>query len=472
MVALTDLLDLVDDPQAAGFLAGIQGNIVKGHGRDFTRHVFVRFGEDMAAVRRFLARFTAEHVTTAAAARRATLAWHASGGPGEPFAMLALSAEGYRQLGEPLPTPGPLPGPQDPDLFTRGMQRQPESPRRFGDPPKEAWEPPYRDTIHALLLLADDDDERLTATLEHVRAAAHGAVVELTVECGRKLRKDFDVPRGRLDIEHFGFQDGVSQPLMIKQDAEAEMERRGHDHWDPSAPLGLALAVDPAGGHGSFMVFRKLEQDVAGFRAALAELAARADRSVDEVGAMAVGRHEDGEPAVPTTTHDPDGNANDFHFDQDPDGTRCPFHAHIRKTNPRGDLSRGAPNPDVLRAAELSRRIVRRGITYGERPDLAEGSTAGPPSTGVGLLFQCFQGNLDQFAIQQEGSDSNDFFPGGVGPDAVIGQNPTPVPQHWPSGGTVMFTIANFVKMLGGEYLYAPSMAFLRGLDTTDGDQT
>jgi hypothetical protein len=63
------------------------------------------------------------------------------------------------------------------------------------------------------------------------------------------------------------------------------------------------------------------------------------------------------------------------------------------------------------------------------------------------------------------------FFPGGVGADAVISQNLAPVPQRWPSGGTVAFTIANFVKMLGGEYLYAPSMAFLRGLETTDGGQ-
>jgi Dyp-type peroxidase family len=460
MVTLTQLLDL-DDPDADAFLEGVQGNIVKGHGRDFTRHMFVRFGEDVAAVRRFLARFTAEHVTTAAAARRATLAWHETGGSGEPFGMVALSAAGYRAIGEALPVPRPVPPPQDVDLFTRGMQRQPESPRRFGDPPKDAWEPPYRDKIHAMLLLADDDEARLSATLDHVRRSADGAVVELTTECGRKLRKDF--PRGRLDIEHFGFQDGVSQPLMIKQDAEAEMALRGHEHWDPSAPLSLALTEDQAGGFGSFMVFRKLEQNVAGFRAALAALAAQSDRSVDEVGAMAVGRHEDGTPAVPTTTNDPVG-ANDFDFaTQDPAGTRCPFHAHIRKTNPRGDAGL---------VFERTRRIVRRGITYGERPDLADGATAEPPSTGVGLLFQCFQANLDQFAIQQEGSDNNDFFPGDVGPDAVIGQNPTPVPQHWPSGGTVTFTIANFVKMLGGEYLYAPSMAFLRGLETTDGDQT
>lgn len=48
MVTLTDLLDL-DDTDADAFLEGLQGNIVKGHGRDFTRHVFVRFGEYLYA---------------------------------------------------------------------------------------------------------------------------------------------------------------------------------------------------------------------------------------------------------------------------------------------------------------------------------------------------------------------------------------------------------------------------------------
>jgi hypothetical protein len=51
---------------------------------------------------------------------------------------------------------------------------------------------------------------------------------------------------------------------------------------------------------------------------------------------------------------------------------------------------------------------VLRGITYGRRPDLEDGAAA-PPPPGVGLLFMCVQGNLDQFAIQQEGADGDDF---------------------------------------------------------------
>jgi Dyp-type peroxidase family len=459
------------DPEADDFLSRIQGNIVKGHGRDFTAHVLVRMGDDIPAVRRWLAGLTAERVTTAATARRATLAWHRTEGPGEPFAMVLLSAAGYRHLGFPddqIPVPsGQFVGPRDTEYFLFGMKEQAGRPRPFNDPPAAEWEEPYRGRIDAMVLLADDDEQRLSSTVDEVIAESASVVDVLTTERGRALRKKF--PRGTLVIEHFGYQDGVSQPLMIQQDAEEEIRRRGNAHWDPTAPLSLALVREPGnGGYGSFMVFRKLEQDVAAFRRALADLASHAGRSVEEIGSMAVGRFEDGTPAVPTVTIDPDADPNDFHYDQDPAGSKCPYHAHVRKTNPRGDV------PRIIGASaefERARRVVRRGITYGERPDLVQGGVD-TPATGVGLLFMSFQGNLDQFAIQQEGSDSNDFVQGGVGVDAVIGQNAAAVAQTWPSDGTVTFTMANFVRMLGGEYFFAPSTAFLRGLAYSEGAAT
>lgn len=150
---------------------------------------------------------------------------------------------------------------------------------------------------------------------------------------------------------------------------------------------------------------------------------------------------------------------NDFHYDQDPKAAKRPFHAHIRKTNPRGDVPPILGTPAVF---ERARRVIKRGITYGNRPNMDIGTTAEHPDKGVGLLFMCFQSNLDQFAIQQEGSDLNDFVKEGVGIDAVIGQNHNPVAQIWPSN--VKHTMANFVKMLGGEYFFAPSISFLKSL--------
>lgn len=420
MTDLTRPLDL-DHPGADAFLQGIQGDIIKGHGRVRTAHILLAMTGDPAAVRSWVADFAAQQVTTAHRARQAAIAWRAEGGFGEPFAMLLLAPDGYRYLGF---TDGQLPQPYDrfrPGVgrreFLRGMKGpSPEVASGIGDdPPYAEWEAPYQRAIHAMILLADDDEHRLDGTVADVCASLSGVFEELTIERGKALKRKFTTRGEReLTIEHFGFQDGVSQPIVVQQDLDAELARRGGTQWNPGAPLSLALAQEPraSDGYGSFMVFRS---------------SSRTSRP----------------------------------FGQRSDGRRCPFHAHIRKTNPRGDI----PRLLDLRGAEFerSRRIVRRGITYGDRPDLADGSTLEPPSAGVGLLFMCFQASLDQFFIQQDGADSNDFVQPGVGLDAVIGHHPDPVPQTWPSTATTKFTMSNFVTMLGGEYFFAPSIAFLTG---------
>ena len=75
---------------------------------------------------------------------------------------------------------------------------------------------------------------------------------------------------------------------------------------------------------------------------------------------------------------------------------RCPFSAHIRKTNPRG----GSCTPF---AQERRRRVARRGITDGY-PALPNGDLDTLPVTGVGLLFHCCQANLKR---QFEHSSAN-----------------------------------------------------------------
>jgi deferrochelatase/peroxidase EfeB len=79
-------------------------------------------------------------------------------------------------------------------------------------------------------------------------------------------------------------------------------------------------------------------------------------------GAMAVGRFEDGRPVTLSRT---DGfrpaKENNFTYANDAGAFKCPFHAHIRKANPRGDIVRefGLPEEE-----ERKRRLTRRGITW------------------------------------------------------------------------------------------------------------
>ena len=281
------------------------------------------------------------------------------------------------------------------------------------------------------------------------------------VETGKKLKAKF--AEKQHDIEHFGFTDGISQPLLVQQDIDIAKAKLGDANWSPEAPLQLTFVKEPNQDerYGSFLVFRKLEQNVKQFWSSLEELSKQLGIDTEVAAAMATGRKKDGAPLVEATAVADGDIQNDFDFSSDVDGLKCPFHAHIRKVNPRGDIPRQLGGTIEF---ERALRIVRRGVTYGNRPDL-EDENVESPEAGVGLLFMCFQSNLEQFVIQQEGSDSNDFVQEfKTGPDPIIGRNENILPQSWPSGSDKQFAMANFVKMLGGEYFFAPSMGFLQSI--------
>jgi deferrochelatase/peroxidase EfeB len=78
----------------------------------------------------------------------------------------------------------------------------------------------------------------------------------------------------------------------------------------------------------------------------------------------------------------------DFRFDPNSQ-ERCPFAAHVRKTNPRSDL-------DAFGGTEI-RRILRRGIAFG--PEVTDEEKRAKKSSDQkrlerGLLFACYQSNL------------------------------------------------------------------------------
>ena len=91
----------------------------------------------------------------------------------------------------------------------------------------------------------------------------------------------------------------------------------------PEAPEGIGF-------NGSYMVVRKLEQDVEGFWDFLrGEAEGDAVTSMDWLAAKIVGRWRDGTPLV-RSPEGPDGDGaardalNDFTYGADPEGFRCP----------------------------------------------------------------------------------------------------------------------------------------------------
>jgi Dyp-type peroxidase family len=462
-------------------LRNLQGNILKGHGRDHSVHVFLEFQGSVAQVRTQFGAIASRLVTSALQQRDEADQFKAFGIPGGLFGNILLTAKGYGKLGLDAATIAAA-FPEQPGSFgersnfKEGMQAHGDE---LNDPAPATWEPGYRaGTIDAMILLADDDEGFLLRQARQILNEVSDIARILTVERGNALRNE----EGE-GIEHFGYADGRSQPIYYATDLADE---GAIDKWDPSEPLKSVLVPDQTvsvpDSFGSYMVFRKLEQDVRHFKLRerdLADALGLVGTDRERAGAMAVGRFEDGTPLALSQA---DGfipvKENNFTYAVDPDGLKCPFHAHIRKANPRGDIVRklGAPDESV----ERIRRITRRGITYGTRGKHPhdEQTLDDLPTNGVGLLFMCFQASIaNQFAfIQRSWVDNEGFLLPDTGVDPVIGQAPrtsggatVAIPQQWhpqwgQDGPPVPFSFGQFVTLKGGEFFFAPSIPFLQSL--------
>jgi len=181
---------------------------------------------------------------------------------------------------------------------------------------------------------------------------------------------------------HFGFVDGITQP-RIEFDSRFPggptpasiygLHRAGElllgylndeqfDRWDDGE-----TPVEVAGffRNGSFAALRKIEQNVEGFETFVRTQAEKLPQSdphvtTEYLKAKLCGRWTNGALVVPgqlqrPTDPSPQDLALTFDFHADPDGTGCPFGAHIRRTNPRSDFI----TPFRLRP------LFRRGMPYG-----------------------------------------------------------------------------------------------------------
>lgn len=459
------------DTTTRRLLRGLQANILKGHGREHTRNIFLSFvSADTPALCTVIRRL-GRSMPSALDQLQASERFKLTGESGGPVLCFFLRPSGYAALG----VPGSAPEASD---FLEGMQvRGPDSEASppISDPAVEDWDLPFQNTIDAMLLVAgtDDIEADVTAGLWIDRLTDAGATV-LTIEHGlaikRKVAEKFE------GVEHFGYVDGRSQPLFLAED----VEREARSHWDPAFPPSQFLVKDPgddgATSFGSYFVFRKLEQNVQGFHdqedALSAALGLAGGPFESRAGALLVGRFEDGTPVVlnPLPTDMPP--VNDFDYRSDEPGSRCPFISHVRKTNPRGEspfhLAKDLGFASTVRQ-ERSHIMARRGITYGARHyDDATNDFTDEPTGGVGLLFMAYMADIaNQFEFTQATWANNaDFVTANTGADPVIAQGPAEAAQiddGW-GGMGASFNLNRFVTMKGGEYFFAPSREFLKAI--------
>ncbi|WP_211314179.1 Dyp-type peroxidase [Humitalea rosea] len=462
----------------AAFLDDLQANILKGHGRHFTANLFLGFDGMAPDAVASLLRALSGYVTSAL---QQLLTNRSSAGPkidGGPVRCLFLSASGYRALGGLAKMP-------DDTALQEGMRSRGAS---LGDAPETEWgEGPWRPggrAPDAMLLLADSSFDRVTGDLEEIERWINGTGARvLGVDRGRAQFRTFAPANGPEGVEHFGYVDGRSQPLFLVEDIKKEKPAGPEPKWNFAFNPAQFIVPDPNGkgrhSAGSYFVYRKLGQNVRGFKARERELAEALSLTGDDAeraGAMAVGRFEDGTPVALSATETGAKPVNDFNYAVDPDGLRCPFHAHIRKTNPRGDIVRQFSAAD---SAERNPIMARRGIPFGDHERLFDEAEGAEPESDVGLIFMAYMASIsDQFEFTQKSWANEPKFVRGFKPgdqpagiDPVIGQNADPATheQTWLDGwiggaAPSKFAFAHFVKLLGGEYFFAPSRSFLQNL--------
>jgi len=428
--------------------------------------------------------------------------------------QVATSAEGLSALGM---TPTMMAGfaPE----FAAGLAGDPARSRRLGDvgasaPETWAWGYPAAPHVLVMLYAAPGDLGALRNTVETpaFRAAFDVAVLDSSDMAGR---------------EPFGFMDGVSQPALDWQGARTPGGADDLDYGNLISAgeflLGYAneyghvtprplvdAAQDPRellpsapdapgqkdlGRNGSYLVFRRLRQDVRGFWRFAAREAGQAGAKA--LAEAMVGRRTTGEPLAPAETGAIPGvgpaaddlRLNRFTFSGDPDGLACPFGAHIRRANPRtADMPGGRqgaigvalrmlgwgdsqPSDDII-AASRFHRILRRGREYGAFTD-PDAVIAGGAAAPAGLNFLCLNANLArQFEFIQNAWMMNAKFGGLTGEQDPLLGNRQPLPASQATAGFSQPTargpakrtedLPQFVTVEGGGYFFLPGLAALR----------
>jgi Dyp-type peroxidase family len=472
-------------------LKEIQGMVVSGYAQlTQTRYLFLHI-DDPGATKHWLKDQLQYHHITFAARTRDPL----TGQPISPpqAINLAFTYSGLKSLGAPKELLQSFP-----PEFIEGMQA-PHRAQQLGDlgiNAPEHWEELWQRTTPSvdLLLVLQAKPKTIEALYQQYQDQLAAAGCQLLA-----------VESGYLPLdsrEHFGFHDSISQPFIegspqakrfgalsspqdlikagefilgyLNEDGNYPSTATVPMRQDPQhcLPLVPETSFKDFGKNGSYLVFRKLEQDVVGFRQYLNQF--NSPEMQQRTAAKMVGRWPSGAPLTLAPDQDPHwdenpdndwlGDSNRFSYRaEDPDGFRCPLGAHIRRMNPRDSLG---SDPEESFISSRRRRLLRRGSIYGERLPEGVPSSDNQPR---GLLFFCINANIRrQFEFVQQTWINNPTFHGRYNErDPIIGYNPdgsertmtipqTPLCQH--------LNLPNFVTLKGGAYFFLPSLSALNFL--------
>jgi len=259
--------------------------------------------------------------------------------------------------------------------------------------------------------------------------------------------------------EHFGFKEGLSQPVP-RLDGEVRANQGdevslgdvllGH----PSTRGECYPPEDPPEflRNASFLVVRKLEQHVGAFSQFLNTHAQEKALPEDTLAAKLMGRTRSGEALVPLAKT----GSNDFDYSEDPLGDGCPLRSHVRRSNPRTP-----PRESVHGFKVTSPRILRRGFSYG--PSVASGL-----KDSRGLMFMAYNASIaEQYEVVQRwvnGGNSTGLLSSQNDPIVGACQGPQVISLIHEGKAVQLTKPTAFVTVKWGLYLLAPSLSGVRAL--------
>lgn len=524
-------------------LGDIQGNIVKAYGRygfPVARHMLYHVSAAEVG-RQFVTDITPLVTTSAPWSDPSTIPLVTTN--------VAFTYEGLKQLDVPDET---LHGFSD--EFSMGMKARRDiigdtGPNHFSrwDPVWNAEEPGEVQHVHILISINARTDAIAETRYQQIRQILSQAIAQfpevtragVTQLSGHRGAGSDNLPYqpsaalvDRWDKEHFGYSDGISgtffrecgeDPILVVGGGKATgKDPRTIQGWDPLEPGEFILGhPDESGAYpeapgpplfsrnGTFLVYRKLHQNVASFNSYLEEEGARFPGGKEALAAKFAGRWRNG---APLTRFPTEAEANQFvnevtalqqqvraktatpqqrsrldelklqfvAFDyvDDIEGARCPFGAHTRRLNPRSALefaqkgAFGKPAFDTPGALTNRRRLLRRGLPYGvvEEHPTDEGDH--------GVIIMMLNADLSrqfEFVQQQWVNFGNDFRLANdkdpilgnhginqnhraAGRMVIEGDKQTNTPPYFCSN------IPTLVETRGGDYFFVPSMTCLRML--------
>ena len=521
-------------------LYDIQGNIVKGYGRFAfvkARYVFYRIHDEVKG-RKFVDSLLI-HLTTSEAWGKNTIPIP------KVTTNIAFTYSGLKNLGVPRQSLQSFP-----EEFAMGMKGRKDILGDDGSSSPENWDPIWQEESQVDIWISingpnEEAVEERYQLITKLVAATEGGIEQLKGHVGghRDYQEGSSLSDENGNIihkEHFGYSDGISDPYFegssrnpiavigggkpkrLPPDAPLETGEFILGYKDeaqeyPIAPMPPLLAYN-----GTFMVYRKLHQNVASFNNYIEEVGQHFPGGKEALAAKFAGRWRNG---APLTTFPTKAEADEFmgrlekiehrrheiqaeletatepqktklmvekakldeefypmrsklvafNYNDDLSGSKCPMGAHVRRVNPRGALEWGQKDAFKTPGALVDRRrMLRRGLPYGKADN--------PPKDNGnhGIVFMTIVASIKrqfEFVQQQWINYGNDFklandkdpllgnhemTPDGQGKGRMV------IEATKAKGGEAQkppFFCSNlkrFVETRGGDYFFVPSMTALR----------